>query len=152
MSRLNNPNCDDTRLGRPREKPWARSPAVRVVARWTTPEIAVGSWTQSLEKSEFDLFNLRHSAGEGDDDRSNWRYGEIAGGDRAGTCDVEVDFSNDLAEPAPAVRANAARVSMYIDETCRLWLSREEMEMHLRWDDSDSVDAAEQDLAKARPL
>lgn len=50
---------------------------------------------------------------------------------------MEVDFNHDLAEPALGVRRNVTHVVLSMFETYRFRLSREEMEMNLRWAVSD---------------
>ena len=91
---------------------------------------------------EADLFNLRPSVGEANADRSNYRYGMIAGeARRYGACDFEV--AHRVAEPRPAVRGNVARIYAYMAEHYGLRISRKQRQLFAAWDRADPVDADE---------
>ena len=60
----------------------------------------------------------------------------------------DIEISGDLAEPAPAIRGNIARVVFYMLERYGFRVTPEEMEMYRAWAEADPVDAAELDLAQ----
>jgi len=63
-----------------------------------------------FKRMESDMHNLWPSVGELNADRSNYRYGMIAGEPRAyGSVDFEINFKGRVAEPRPQVRGDMVR-------------------------------------------
>ncbi|MEM7018445.1 MAG: endonuclease, partial [Pseudomonadota bacterium] len=88
-----------------------------------------------------DLHNLYPSVGEINGDRSNYRWGMIAGEARAyGSCDIEVDSSSRRAEPPESVRGEIARTYFYISETYGINLSDQQRKMFEAWNKEDPPD------------
>jgi len=93
---------------------------------------------------ESDMHNLVPAIGELNGDRSNFRYGMIAGEARHyGTADFEVDFRHSLAEPAPIIRGDIARTYFYMEKTYGLRLSDKQRRLFEIWDREDPVDGWE---------
>lgn len=71
-----------------------------------------------FRRMEADLMNLSPEIGELNADRSNFRFGEVAGEAREyGACDFEIDRARDTVEPPPAVRGDIARAYLYMHAT-----------------------------------
>lgn len=71
---------------------------------------------RTYEKAHNDLINLTPAIGEVNGDRSNHRYGIIAGEPRKyGACDFE--FEHDIVEPADRIKGDIARIQLYMFET-----------------------------------
>ena len=90
---------------------------------------------------ESDMYNLVPAVGLINQKRSNLRYGLISGEKRAfGSCDFEV--SGNIAEPAPEIRGDIARIYFYMNNAYpeRIKLDSKEKKMLLKWDKSDPVD------------
>lgn len=99
---------------------------------------------KELNKRYGDLHNLLPSAGELNADRNNYSYGMIDGEERKyGSCDFEVDFTNDLAEPPPNIRGDIARIYFYIIDKYNIQVSERELQLFYRWKDEDPVDSTE---------
>lgn len=93
---------------------------------------------------EGDLHNLAPAAGELNGDRSNRAYGIVAGEPRAyGACDFEVDFDNDVAEPADSIRGDVARAWLYMAGEYGMQLTPEERAQCETWHADDPPDAWE---------
>ena len=87
---------------------------------------------------EADLMNLVPAVGELNGDRSNYKYGMIAGEARAyGRCDFEVDFKGKTAEPAEQVRGDIARIYFYMQETYGLQISQQQKQLLDAWNRQD---------------
>ena len=87
-----------------------------------------------------DLHNLVPSIGQVYGDRSNYPYGVVEGEPRAyGSSDFEIGGSPKVAEPAPHIRGNVARISLYMSDTWGVPLTEEETEMFKKWDTADPV-------------
>jgi len=93
---------------------------------------------------ESDMYNLVPAVGEKNGDRSNYEFGEIPGEKREyGACDFEVE--DGIAEPAPEIRGDIARIYFYMD-----WaypghgiLSKKKRKLFEVWDKQDPVDSWE---------
>ena len=103
------------------------------------------------EEAEGDLHNLVPAIGELNGDRSARLYGEIDGEDlEYGGCDFEVVTTGEgephvrgMAEPAPAVRGDIARIWFYMEETHGVEIPAANRTVLTSWADADPVDAAE---------
>ncbi|MCH8173410.1 MAG: endonuclease, partial [Proteobacteria bacterium] len=88
----------------------------------------------------FDLHNLVPSVGQVNADRSNLRYGEIEGEVLVfGRCDFEYSRELGIAEPAPEVRGDVARVWFYMRDTHGVVFTPGEEEMFQEWSEGDPV-------------
>lgn len=91
-----------------------------------------------------DLHNLKPSVGELNGDRSNYRYGMVAGEPRAyGACDFEVDFNTRRAEPPASRQGDVARVYFYMRDRYGLRISRQQSQLFEAWSKIDPVDQRE---------
>ncbi len=98
---------------------------------------------------EADLYNLVPAVGELNGDRSNHRFGMIAGEPRKyGACDFEVDFKQRVAEPPKSVRGDIARTYFYMADRYGLRISRKQRQLFEAWSRTDPVDDAERARAK----
>ena len=87
-----------------------------------------------------DLHNLVPSIGQVNADRFNYPYGIVPGEPRAyGACDFEVGGSPKVAEPAPRIRGNVARIWLYMSDTWGFPLTTQETEMLKKWYAADPV-------------
>jgi len=94
-----------------------------------------------FKKMEADMYNLVPAIGEVNGDRSNYRYGMIAGERRVyGACDVEVDFKSRIVEPAPHIRGDIARTYFYMSEKYGIRISKKQRKLFDAWAKSDPVD------------
>lgn len=99
---------------------------------------------QQFEMMEADLHNLVPAVGELNGDRSNFRYGMIEGEPRAyGSCDFEVDFKLDRAEPPANRQGDVARIYFYMRDRYGLKISRQQDQLFTAWSKMDPVDAWE---------
>lgn len=97
---------------------------------------------QDFRDAHNDMNNLTPAIGEVNANRSNHAYGEIAGELRKyGACDFE--FENNVAEPAPHIRGDIARIQMYLldeyGEKLGFAFSAEKQAMLKRWAGEDPV-------------
>ena len=89
---------------------------------WVTNALACGTRIQCRNNSdifnqiEADLHNLYPARSDVNQDRSSFRFGEVAGEARhyGHSCDFEVSERTRTAEPAPAVRGQVARAMFYM--------------------------------------
>jgi len=98
---------------------------------------------QQFKIMEADLMNLVPSVGEINGDRSSRPYGEVAGEPRAyGSCDFEIDFQRDVAEPRESIRGDIARIYMHMFTAYPggLPLSDEEVTRFKAWSNADPQD------------
>lgn len=104
-----------------------------------------GRVNEDFQVVEGDLHNLRLTVGELNADRSNFRYGEIAGEDRAygPGCDFEVDFAADVAEPPPSIRGDVARVHFYMIGAYGIEVDPAYLQVLKKWHREDPVSAEE---------
>src|SRR5690606_6690265 len=106
-----------------------------------------------FRRMEADLMNLSPEIGELNAQRSNYRFGEVAGEAREyGACDFEVDRRRDTVEPAPGIRGDIARAYLYMHDTygpAALPLTAEERARFEAWHRADPPSAWER-LRSAR--
>lgn len=96
------------------------------------------------QRAANDLQNLWPSLGELNQERTNFRFGEIAGEPRAyGGCDFEVDRRAGMVEPRPEVRGDIARIGLYMEAVHGIWLSRHHRDLFAAWSRADPPDARE---------
>lgn len=97
-----------------------------------------------FKQMESDMHNLVPAVGEVNGDRSNYKYGMIPDEKRAyGQCDVEIDFKAKIAEPAPNLRGDIARIYLYMSDRYGTRLSSQQRKLMLAWSKQDPVDAWE---------
>jgi deoxyribonuclease-1 len=78
-------------------------------------------------------------------DRSNFRYGMIAGlATNYGQCDFKVDFAARRAEPKADKKGDVARIYFYMRDRYGLTISRQQTQLFTAWDKMDPPDALEQ--------
>lgn len=83
---------------------------------------------------EADLHNLVPAIGEINGDRSNYRFGMVAGSpDQYGQCQMQVDFKERVAEPPPHTRGMIARVYFYMADQYGLSISRQQQQLLSAW-------------------
>lgn len=101
-----------------------------------------------FRRMESDMHNLVPAVGELNGDRSNYRFGMIAGESRVyGQCDFEVDFKQRVTEPPESVRGDIARTYFYMVDLYGLRLSRKQRQLFEAWSRMDPVDDAERKRA-----
>lgn len=87
-----------------------------------------------FRKMEADINNLAPAIGEINADRSNYRFGMIAGEPRKyGTCDVEIDFKQRVIEPPPEARKRVAEAYFYMERTYGLKISKKQKKLFDTW-------------------
>ncbi len=97
-----------------------------------------------FESAHNDLFNLVPSVGEINGKRSNYNWGMISGEQRAfGTCNIEVHSSTRRVEPPENVMGDIARTMLYMSDTYRFNLSRQDRQLYTAWSRQDPPDAWE---------
>ncbi len=99
------------------------------------------SLSQEYRRMESDMHNLVPAVGGVNRRRSDRDFGEIPGEERAfGVCDFEV--SEGIAEPAPQIRGDIARIYFYMEDAYpgRITLSVQERQMFLKWAGADPPD------------
>jgi len=103
-----------------------------------------GKMNATFQAMESDMFNLVPAIGELNGDRSNFRYGMIAGERRAyGEVDFEVDFKQRVAEPAESIRGDIARIYFYMEKTYGMKIGKKDRRLFEIWSRQDPVDAWE---------
>lgn len=99
---------------------------------------------KTFKVMEADLHNIVPAIGEVNGDRSNFKYGLIAGEKRPyGQCDAEVDFKARRFEPKPDIRGDIARIYYYMGNKYKVRLSKQQLRMFAAWDKEDPVDDRE---------
>ncbi len=97
-----------------------------------------------FESAHNDLYNLVPSVGEVNGKRSDYNWGMIPGEKRAfGTCNIEVDSSTRRAEPPENVMGDIARTMLYMSDTYRFNLSRQDQQLYTAWSRMDPPDVWE---------
>lgn len=89
---------------------------------------------------EADLQNLVPEIGELNQDRSNFRYGDVEGEERRfGSCDFEVDRRAEVVEIDPSLRGDVARIYLYMYHAYpgRLELRPEDIDRFEKWHEED---------------
>lgn len=122
---------------------------------WTNPDCEVSGkklkgrkCCQATDKEfaeiEADLHNLVPSPGEINNDRNHYFFGDIEGEKRAyGSCDFEVDFKNNLAEPREQIRGDIARIYFYMEKQWGIRIPLDKRLLYENWDKSDPPDTFE---------
>ena len=88
-----------------------------------------------------DMHNLVPAIGEVNGNRSNFKFGMIAGENRLyGQCDAEVDFKARRFEPKESVRGDIARTYFYMAYTYKVRLSKQQIQLFKSWSKMDPVD------------
>ena len=104
-----------------------------------------------FNRIEADLHNLHPVLSDLNYDRSNYLYGEIPGERRDyGSCDFEIDSKHRLAEPAPQIRGDIARMYLYMSWWYGFELTDAERNLFLEWNQFDPPDETERRLEAAR--
>lgn len=99
---------------------------------------------EEYQKMEYDLHNLVPAIGEINADRSNRKFGMIAGETRKyGSCDFEVSFEQNIVEPGPEIRGDIARIYFYMCKMYNISISDAAMSQFIAWDAADPVDMNE---------
>ena len=103
---------------------------------------------KQFKQAHNDLMNLVPAIGEVNGDRSNYRFGMVAGEARNyGSCDIEIDRSGKRGsrrvEPAENVRGDIARIYFYMAGKYGLQLSRQSQQLMNAWNKLDPIDAWE---------
>lgn len=102
-----------------------------------------------FKKMEGDMHNLVPAIGEVNGDRSNYKFGIIAGENRVyGRCDAEVNFKQKRFEPTPNSRGDIARAYFYMADKYQVRLSPQQQQLLIAWNNQDPVSPAE--IAKNR--
>ena len=103
----------------------------------------------AFEAAHNDLHNLQPSVGEVNGDRSNFRFGTVSGEPRNyGSCDFEVDFKTDRAEPPANVHGDIARTYFYMRDMYGINLSDQQTKLFEAWNKIDPVDDWEKERNK----
>jgi len=121
---------------------------------WATNGLKCGKRKQCRAKSkrfnqiEADLHNLFPSRADVNQDRSSFRFGEVAGESRAygRSCDFEVNTRQRVAEPTSEVRGDVARAMFYMADRYKgdgLILFKKQAELLERWHRLDPPSAEE---------
>ena len=96
---------------------------------------------EEFKRIEADLHNLAPAVGELNGDRSDRPYSLIRGEKREyGSCDFEVDFRRDEAEPLSDIRGDVARVWFYMRQTYDIELDPDIAETLTKWSSEDPPD------------
>jgi deoxyribonuclease-1 len=97
-----------------------------------------------FKQMEADMHNLVPAIGEINGDRSNYKYGMIEGEARLyGKPDMEIAFSDRLAEPPASVYGDIARTYFYMVDKYDLKISNQQKQLFIAWNNLDPVDAWE---------
>lgn len=120
-------------------------------ACWKTGGRKLCSQTdKTFRQMEGDLFNLRPAIGEVNGDRSNFEFGLIDGEPRiyGASCDMEIDWDLNRAEPPDTRRGDIARVYFYFERQYGLTLDADRRRLYQQWAIDDPVDDAELSLIR----
>ena len=103
----------------------------------------------TFKQMEADMHNLVPAIGEINGDRSNFKYGMIEGEARLyGKPDMEIAFTDRVAEPPSSVFGDIARTYFYMVDKYKLKLSSQQQKLFIAWNNSDPVDAWEREKNK----
>lgn len=87
-----------------------------------------------FRKMEADINNLAPAIGEINGDRSNYRYGMIAGNaNQYGRCQVKVNFKQRIVEPPFHARKRIADTYFYMQKTYGLSISSKQQKLFKAW-------------------
>lgn len=90
--------------------------------------------SEKFRKMEADINNLAPAIGEINGDRSNFKFGMIAGEPRKyGACDVEIDFKQRVIEPPPEARKRIAEAYFYMQKAYGLKISKKQEKLFKAW-------------------
>ncbi|MCZ8343912.1 MAG: endonuclease [Leptospira sp.] len=93
---------------------------------------------------ESDLHNIVPVPGEINADRGIFPFGIVEGEPRVyGTCDFEVDFKNQTAEPKENIRGDIARIYFYMESQWKIPIPPGKKELYQTWDKQDPPDTLE---------
>lgn len=100
--------------------------------------------SETFNKFEADLHNLRPVIGEVNGDRNNLPYG-IVGQEHVsyGQCNFKIDFNLNIAEPPDDIKGDMARITLYLKEKYNLPYSDEYVIMLIGWMKRDPVSEKE---------
>ncbi|MCK5896864.1 MAG: endonuclease [Cocleimonas sp.] len=102
-----------------------------------------------FKQMEADMHNLVPAIGEINGDRSNYKYGMISGEARLyGKPDMEIAFSERMAEPPKAVFGDIARTYFYMVDKYELKISSQQKKLFIAWNNIDPVDEWEYEKNK----
>ncbi|MCQ8879881.1 endonuclease [Pseudoalteromonas shioyasakiensis] len=90
--------------------------------------------SEQFRKMEADINNLAPAIGEINADRSNYRFGMIAGSaSQYGQCQVKVDFKQRVVEPPSYSRKRIADAYFYMQKTYGLKISAKQQKLFKAW-------------------
>lgn len=97
---------------------------------------------KKFKSMEADMHNLVPAIGELNADRSNFRFGMIAGEQRryGNSIDFEIDFKKRRAEPKDDIKGNIARTYFYFEDRYGMKISKKDKKLLKAWDKLDPVD------------
>jgi deoxyribonuclease I len=90
-----------------------------------------------------DLHNLYPANGYINGQRSDYNWGMVSGGERFGDCEIRIDASQRRVQPPTARRGEIARTMLYMRDTYRFRLSRQDVQLYAAWNNADPPDAWE---------
>lgn len=99
--------------------------------------------SEEFKKAEGDLHNLYPAVGEVNGDRSNYRYTQGNGSPMYGKCEMHINFQDRSAEIPQRARGIAARAMLYMSETYKVQLSKNQRKLYEVWDEIYPPDADE---------
>lgn len=99
--------------------------------------------SEEFKKAEGDLHNLYPAVGEVNGDRSNYRYTQGNGSSMYGKCEMHINFQDRSAEIPQRARGIAARAMLYMSETYKVQLSKNQRKLYEVWDEIYPPDADE---------
>lgn len=93
---------------------------------------------------EADMFNLAPSIGEVNQDRKNFKYGQLPfSATQYGACPFKVDFKGRLAEPRDEVKGIVARATFYMHDRYNIRMSDQQQRLLMAWDKRFPVSSRE---------
>jgi deoxyribonuclease-1 len=94
----------------------------------------------TFKQAHNDLMNLVPTIGEVNGDRSNYKFGMIAGEfSNYGSCDMEVSRKSKKVEPPKNVRGDIARTYFYMRDRYNLNLSKQTTQLMNAWNKQDPM-------------
>lgn len=96
----------------------------------------------AFKTAEGDLVNLVPAVGEVNGDRSNFPYAVWTSRPTPmyGACQTVIDFKGKRAQPRAEVRGRAARISLYMQQTYNLRVSKQDKQLMCAWAKAYPVD------------
>lgn len=90
---------------------------------------------EQFKRMEADMHNLTIVIGEVNADRSNYRFGMVAGEPEIyGQCTSKTDFKNRIFEPRDEVKGMIARINFYVHDRYNLRMSDQQQRLFMAWD------------------